>query len=131
MRVTARDLVSWSFLMATAHGAGLMLLPPLLALRSGSVPSTLAHAGHHGHHADHLPATAARGVDGLAVSVLAVGVHTVALFLVTGVVALVVYKRVGVDVLRRAWINMDLVWIGALAIAGALTMAFGVWSVSM
>jgi hypothetical protein len=128
MRVSSRDLVAWSFLMATAHGAGLMLLPPLLALRSGEVPSAAAHEGHAGHHAHHMPvADTSSGAESLTVTLLAVGLHTVALFAVTGVVALLVYKKVGVDILRRAWINLDLVWIGALAVAGAITLGMGAW----
>jgi hypothetical protein len=125
MRVSSRDLVAWSFLMATAHGAGLMLLPPLLALRSSSVPSAVAHEGHHAHH---MPTTAGSGGECFAVSLLAVGVHTAALFAVMGVIAMVVYKRVGVDVLRRAWVNIDLLWIGTLAIAGTVTLGLGTWS---
>ena len=129
MRVTSRDLVAWSFLMATAHGAGLMLLPPLLALRSGEVPSAAAHDGHAGHHANHMPAAdTSSAAEGLTVSLLAVGLHTVALFAVTGAIALLVYKKVGVDILRRAWINLDLVWIGELGTAGAVTMGIGAWS---
>jgi hypothetical protein len=128
MQVTSRDLVAWSFLMATAHGAGLMLVPPLLALRSSEVPSATAHEGHAGHHAHHMPAAAsASDAEGLVVSLLAVGLHTVALFVVTGAIALLVYKKVGVDILRRAWINLDLIWIGALAAAGGITMGIGVW----
>ena len=59
-------------------------------------------------------------------SMLAVGVHTAAMFAVARILALVVYWRVGVDVLRRAWINMDLIWIGAMAIAGMVTVGMGI-----
>lgn len=125
MRVRSRDLVVWSFLMATAHGAGLMLLPPLLALRAGKAPVAAAHAGHHMHQ---MPDARS---DGLMVSLLAVGLHTAAMFAVAGAIALIVYERVGVDILRRAWINMDLIWIGTLARAGGLTLGFGGWSLVM
>jgi len=123
MRVHARDLAAWSFLMATAHGAGLMLLPPLLMLRGDSLAAASAHAGHHVHHAP------ASDGEGLLISLLAVGLHTVAMFGVAGATAVVVYKKVGVNVLRRAWINLDLIWIGALAVAGGITLGFGAWSV--
>lgn len=123
MRVRSRDLVAWSFLMASGHGAGLMLLPPLLTLRGDSAPGASAHAGHHG---DHVPASDG---NGLLDSLLAVGLHTAGMFVVAGAIAVIVYKKVGVDILRRAWINMDLVWIGGLAIAGGGTLGFGTWTV--
>lgn len=123
MRVRGRDLIAWSFLMATAHGAGLMLVPALLEIGNDGVPSAAAHEGHHGHHAH----VAAESGEGILASLLAVGVHTAAMFAVAGILALVVYWRVGVDVLRRAWINMDLIWIGAMAIAGVVTVGMGVW----
>ena len=104
-----------------------MLLPPLLALRSSSVPSAVAQEGIHAHH---MPTTSGTGGESLAVSLLAVGVHTLALFAVMGAIAMVVYKRVGVDVLRKAWVNIDLVWIGSLAVAGAVTLGLGTWSLA-
>jgi hypothetical protein len=125
MRVNARDLTTWSFLMSTAHGAGLMLVPVLLRLSSHSTTTT-GHAGHAMHgadaeHADHLVAMSAPG--GLsAINVAAVGVHTVAMFLVMGAIAIVVFERVGLAILRRAWFNLDRVWAGALIGAGALTL---------
>lgn len=127
MRVRARELVAWSFLMATAHGAGLMLVPPLLALRAGQGPTVVAQSGQHAHHA--VSATSSNE-GGLATSFLAVGLHTMAMFIVTGAIAMLVYRSVGVDILRRAWINLDLIWIGTLAIAGAVTIGFGMWSVA-
>ena len=125
MRVNARDLTTWSFLMSTAHGAGLMLVPVLLRLSSDS-PS---HAGHAGHamlgspaeHADHLVAMSAPA--GLStIDVAAVGVHTAAMFLVMGAIAVVVFEKVGLAILRRAWLNLDRLWAGALIGAGALTL---------
>jgi hypothetical protein len=124
MRVGPKELVAWSFLMATAHGAGLMLLPPLLALRSNSVPEAAASGGHHAHH---IPVTGADGQSDLVVAVLALGLHTFALFVVTAAIALVVYTRVGVDVLRKAWVNVDLIWIAVLAVAGGVTLMAGSW----
>ncbi len=124
MRVGPRDLVAWSFLMATAHGAGLMLLPPLLAMRSDTVQVATASGGHHAHH---LSASGGGGQSDFLVALMALGLHTLALFVVTGAIALVVYTRVGVDVLRKAWVNVDLVWIGALAVAGGVTLIAGIW----
>jgi hypothetical protein len=94
MRTGVAGLVLWSFLMASAHGAGLMLAPALL------------HLGH--------------GEPAAAVSLAAVGVHTLAMLLVTGAIAVVVYDRLGVAFLRRGWINLDRVWTGALAVTGLL-----------
>ena len=103
MRVGFRDLVCWSFLMSSAHGAGLMLLPLMV---HGSTPM----AGHAGH--------AAHAPDGLGV----LGVHTLAMFAVMTVAAVTVFSLVGVDILRRAWLNLDVIWIGALVIAGIVTL---------
>ena len=115
MRVGFRDLTAWSFLMATAHGAGLMLVPVLLGLS----PNGLAHAGHnHGAHAAHASHLSGPALADLA----AVGLHTLAMFAVMGVVAVLVYERLGVMVLKRAWFNLDLVWAGALIAAGVVTL---------
>lgn len=115
MRVGFRDLTAWSFLMATAHGAGLMLVPVLLGL------SSVGHTGHdHGApatHAGDLSESATALAD-----LAAVGLHTVAMFAVMGVVAVVVYEKLGVMVLKRAWFNVDLIWAGALVMAGVITL---------
>lgn len=115
MQVGFRDLTAWSFLMATAHGAGLMLVPVLLGLS----PNGHAHVGHdHGAHAAHASHLSGPALADLA----AVGLHTLAMFAVMGVVAVVVYERLGVMVLKRAWFNLDLVWAGALIAAGVVTL---------
>jgi hypothetical protein len=124
MRVGPRELVLWSFLMASAHGAGLMLTPVLVGLRGEGVASALAHAGHSGH-AGHQPPAAA---EALLPALAAVGLHAAAMLAVAGVIALVVYQQVGVDVLRRAWINLDFIWVGALALTGSLALVLGFWS---
>jgi hypothetical protein len=92
-------LAVWSFLMATAHGAGLMLVPPLMPLCAGA------------------PII---GEITLLVPLVAVAVHTLATLVVTGVIALVVYECVGLEFLRRNWINFDLLWTGALFAVGLL-----------
>jgi hypothetical protein len=102
MRVGFGGLTLWSFLMATGHGAGAMLLPVLLRMKMGE-----------GHHAGHLP----DGGD-FETALLAVGVHTAAMLAVAGTVAFAVFRWVGVAFLRRGWINLDLVWAGALILAG-------------
>lgn len=87
----------WSFLMATAHGAGLMLVPVLLPMSH-----TMASGGH-------LPP-----VDSAALALAAVGIHTLAMLATTGIVALLVYDWVGLAILRRGWVNLDLLWTVAL-----------------
>ena len=123
MRVGPRDLVLWSFLMASAHGAGLMLVPVLVGLRGDGVMSALAHASHVGH-VGHPPAAAS---EALLPALGAVGLHSMAMLAVAGVLAVVVYQKLGVEVLRRAWVNLDLIWVGALAITGGLALGLGLW----
>lgn len=112
MRVGMRDLVLWSFLMSSAHGAGLMLVPVLLRLPDSMHPGLGAPAGGS---AATLP---------LATVGAALGVHTLALFGVMTAVAALVYETAGVDLLRRGWINLDLIWSVALIGAGLLTVLF-------
>jgi hypothetical protein len=110
MRVSFRDLTLWSFLMASAHGAGLMVVPVLL----GS--STVAAAEHiAGDH--HMAATTPLA------ALLATAVHTAGYLVVTGVVAWVVYSKFGLAILRKAWLNLNLVWAVALVITGLVTLA--------
>jgi hypothetical protein len=97
LRTGLAGLFAWSFVMATAHGAGMMLIPILMPL---------AEAGEHAHH---MPAT-----NSLLIASLAVLVHSLAMLLTTGTVALIVYEWAGLDFLRRGWINLDLVWTAAL-----------------
>jgi hypothetical protein len=123
MRVGPRELVLWSFLMATAHGAGLMLTPVLVSLRGEGVASALAHAGHMEHAGHDMPASTAALLPTLA----AVGLHSAAMLAVAAVIAVVVYQRLGVEVLRRAWVNLDLIWVGALAAAGSIALGLGLW----
>jgi hypothetical protein len=116
MRVNARDLATWSFLMASAHGAGLMLVPLVLRLP----PEAVSQAGHSAH-AEHMAmVSAAAGMT--AVELAAVGVHSLAMFVVMAAVALVVFEKVGLAILRRAWLNLDRVWAAALIGAGLLTL---------
>jgi hypothetical protein len=111
MRVGFRDLTVWSFLMASAHGAGLMVLPVLLA-------STTVHAGSD-MALHHHTSAAASPMAGL----LATGVHTLGYLAVTGLVAWVVYGKFGLALLRKAWFNVDLIWAAALVITGLVTLA--------
>ena len=114
MQVGFKDLTIWSFLMATAHGAGLMVLP--LVMTRG--PNALWAAGtvQHGAHAAHA-GVAGGDLGGL----LAVLAHTAGYLVVTGFVAAVVYRKLGLRLLRTAWVNLDLVWSGALIVTAIAT----------
>ena len=113
MRIGAGELGVWSFLMATAHGAGLMLFPVLLAL-----PATAHDPGaHHAHGMAAGLGSASLGQDAAAVLV-----HTVAMVVAMGAVAWVVYEKLGVAILRRAWVNLDLIWAVAIVAAGVFTL---------
>ena len=116
MRVGFRDLTAWSFLMASAHGAGLMLIPILLRL-SSTEQMQGAHA--HGTHAHQAAMTGSATVlSDLAI----VGLHTLAMFAVMGAIAVVVYEKLSVMILKRTWLNVDLLWAGALVGAGLITL---------
>ncbi len=114
MQVGFVDLAVWSFLMATAHGAGLMLLPALLALPGGH--SAALHADAHMSHMSSFGGS----MDTALVAVL---VHTAAMLVATGAIALVVFDRIGLAFLRRGWINLDLLWSLLLLGSGALMIA--------
>ncbi|MEV4256910.1 hypothetical protein AB0J52_27420 [Spirillospora sp. NPDC049652] len=114
MRLSLPQLAGWSFLMSSAHGAGLMLLPLITASGSGG------GAGGGGAHAHGLGHAAGSAVSA---AVFVTGVHTLAMFVTAGVVALLVYDVLGLTVLRRAWLNLDRVWAVALVGAGAFALA--------
>lgn len=98
-------LTLWSFLMATGHGAGLMLVPVVL-------PLCLAEG----------PGGALTAAGSLPVALAAIAVHTLALLAVTGAIAGAVYEWVGLAFLRRSWLNLDLVWTVALVAAGLVLL---------
>ncbi|WP_437895524.1 hypothetical protein [Sorangium sp. So ce124] len=111
MRVGFRDLTWWSFLMATAHGAGLMLLPVFLLGEGNPAP---CHGGCH----DAAGLSLASPLGYLA----AVLVHTAAMMVAAAAVALVVYHKLGVAILRTAWFNLDRAWAVALIGAGVIAV---------
>src|SRR5262249_44765739 len=104
MQVGLAGLFAWSFLMATAHGAGLMLWPALMPLcfpsDAGAVPAS---------------ASLAAGLAG-------VGLHTLAMLAVSGATAAAVYEWIGLEALRRAWLNIDTLWVTALSATGLLML---------
>jgi len=114
MRVDFKDLVLWSFLMASAHGAGLMLVPIILQWP----------AQDYGHA--RLIATLSPQViaNSPVLLMAAVSVHTLSMLLVTAAVAGLVYEKLGLAILRQAWFNIDVVWALALIVSGLCIIAF-------
>jgi hypothetical protein len=108
MRVSMSGLAVWSFLMATTHGAGLMVVPVFVGM------SMAGEAGHT-HHV----ATAGGGA---ATALVATSLHAVGYLAVTAFIAVLVFEKLGVGILRRAWLNLDLIWAAALMATGTLTL---------
>ena len=109
MQVGFRDLTIWSLLTASAHGAGFMMLPILLGMSA-------TNAGHAAHM--HQTSSSWAGIA-------AVLIHTCAYLLVTGAIAWLVYTKVGLAVLRRAWFNIDRIWAVSLILTAGLTFFMG------
>jgi hypothetical protein len=105
MQIGLLGLAAWSFLMATSHGAGLMLVPVL-------IPLCLAAA----------PAQELTAAGSLPIALAAVGVHSLALLVTTGTIAVVVYEWLGVAFLRRGWVNLDRLWSAALVVTGVILL---------
>jgi hypothetical protein len=102
MRVGLAGLAAWSFLMSSAHGAGLMLAPVLLGMPVSEQYSDLRQLG----------LTAG----------LAATVHVAAMLAAMAGVAVVVYEKLGLRLLRRGWFNLDLAWGAVLLVGGAVTL---------
>lgn len=131
MQVNFRQLTIWSFLMATAHGAGFMVLPFLfkgLSMEAQQAGEMSAHMGHgtgemvsasaHTSHANILSNLPTEPAIGL----LVVLVHTLGYFLVMGLIAVIVYEKLGLRLLKSGWINIDLIWAFALIFSGILVL---------
>ena len=125
MRVNRRELSWWSFLMSTAHGAGLMVAPVLIGAGAASAQADSMPGMHmgpspvvHDHELAHVQ-SASLSLPGSALGLL---LHVTSMILVMGVVAVLVYDRVGVAVLRRAWVNTEFLWAGAFVLAGVVTL---------
>jgi hypothetical protein len=95
-------LAAWSALMATLHGAGLMLMPAMLPLCGNT-----------------------QGVATFAVPLQFTALHTLTTLATTAAIALAAYEYLGLGLLRRGWINFDWLWRGALVATGTLVMAAG------
>lgn len=113
MQVGFGDLTIWSFLMASAHGAGLMVLPVLFRMPDGGMAGDSAASMHHLHMS---------AFGGATTSLAAVMIHTLGYLVVTGFVAWVVYAKLGLALLRKAWMNLDLIWAVALVVTGCFVL---------
>jgi hypothetical protein len=112
MQVGFRDLTLWSFLMASAHGAGLMVLPFMMPR-----PAPLSAAGHeHAHH------VASASTNVAAADAMAIAVHTIAYLIVMTLAAWVAYRKLGLSLLRTHWFNMDRAWAAALVVTGIVVL---------
>ena len=111
MRAGFAELALWSFFMAMAHGAGLMVAPVVLMS-----PSAAAGHAHHDHGAADLTGLVQQPV-------VAVLVHSAAMLAAAGLIALLIYEWLGLAVLRTAWFNLDLVWSAALIATGLVLLA--------
>jgi hypothetical protein len=119
LRVGFRDLTLWSFIMASAHGAGLMLAPIILAR------SEARHDGDHRSHSGHMDHISSQQPDAFADSwqwLGAVGAHSLGFLLTVALIALLVYEKLGLTLLRRAWFNIDWLWVIALMVSGVLIL---------
>jgi hypothetical protein len=103
MQAGLAALAVWSFLMATTHGAGLMLWPVLMPLCLSAAPEPFS-------------------IGPLPTALLGIAVHTLAMLAVTTAAAVTVYEWIGLEILRRAWLNVDLIWTLALLMAGGLLL---------
>jgi hypothetical protein len=123
MQIGFRDLAIWSFLMASAHGAGLMLLPILLKMSALRGAADLGDSAHHIHTLVFAgPDFAGPGLARPSTALIALLVHTLGYLLVTGLIAFVVYEKLGLEVLRKTWVNLDLIWAVALIATAVFTM---------
>ena len=115
-RIRPVQLAWWSFLMATAHGAGLMLVPFVLRLcapAESAAPLEQAHAT--------MMEILAR--SDLATALVVAALHTLAMLLSALAMAWAVYRWLGLRFLRLAWFNLDRVWAASLVVAGAAGIA--------
>jgi hypothetical protein len=115
-RLGPNHLILWSFLVATAHGAGLMLAPVFLGLcAAGSTPWPSVGHGHE--------AMSDLMRSGIATSVAVSVVHTLAMAFAGGLMAWIVYRWAGLALLRRTWLNLESVWAASLVVAGLAACA--------
>ena len=111
-RIPPARLALWSFAVAIAHGAGLMLVPIYLGL-------CLSFDMDQGHQAARALIEANLGT-----ALLVSGVHATAMIVVGGFLAWLVYRYLGLKFVSRSWFNLDAIWASSLILVGTLSLAF-------
>jgi hypothetical protein len=114
-RIGPSRLTLWSFLMATAHGAGLMLIPIFLIISNGAARVDLQ--GHTG-----VSAFGTIAESGMGIALLSVLLHTLAMIVTAGVIAWLVYRYLGLRLLQKTWFNLDLLWAVVLIVVGVIAL---------
>lgn len=131
MQVGFRDLTVWSFLMASAHGAGFMVLPFVMGMSSDVAAAGTAQGAEAACHSSATTAAGAdlashaahlAGIPGDWRGAALLGVHTLAYLAVTALAAWIFYRYVGLALLRKAWLNLDWLWAGALVVTGMVVL---------
>jgi len=124
MRVGFSDLTLWSFMMASAHGAGLMLAPILLTWTGAGRGVPAEHLAHfsHAEHTNHLSPQEVGTIADSWQWLGAIGIHSLGYLLVLALIALLVYEKLGLALLHRAWFNLDRFWVAALMLSGAMIL---------
>lgn len=129
MRVGFRDLVIWSLLMASAHGAGVMVLPAVLPDEAAG-PARVVAEDHAAHMRmgpaplgiDPGPAAAAARPPAEWNAIMATVLHSIGYLVVTAMIAVLVYEKLGLRFLRTMWFNLDYVWAGALVVTAVVVV---------
>ena len=122
-RIGPTNLTLWSFVMATAHGAALMLVPVYLGMTSMLVSGRASASAATSDHGAMMATMMGPTGGGLALAAEVASLHTGAMLAVAAAIAWVFYRFVGVSMLRQVWFNVDIVWAAALIAAGAITIA--------
>jgi hypothetical protein len=115
-RIPPTQLVLWSFAIAMAHGAGLMLVPIYLGLSSAP------------HMAGHHPSGAVMNAN-LSLAVVVSVIHTLAMIGAGGTLAWLVYRYLGPKFVSQSWFNVDVLWAVSLILVGTISLAFNAVSI--
>lgn len=120
-RIPPTQLALWSFAVAIAHGAALMLVPIYLGLCQ-------AFELDAGHEAAGTLMSASVMKSSLGMAVLVSVVHVIAMISAGGCLAWLVYRYLGLKFVSRSWFNLDAVWATSLVLVGAVALAFNLAS---
>jgi hypothetical protein len=122
-RIRPTQLAWWSFVMATAHGAGLMLVPFMLGLCVAAPAAEDRAAADAMADVGHATVMSYLAQSSVATAAAVAALHTLAMMAAGLTMAWAVYRYLGLPFLRRAWLNLDSIWGVSLVIAGAAGVA--------